>query len=169
MNKLEFLMTQGAAIVARGDQPLAATAWETLDMLCDAWAYPRFAELGCYQLKFGSSGGGEVGYSLRDKESGIVVSANGRDDEGARRRCLNEIRRALEPDQRGVCFPSRGSLHSAMCTCAAQRHRDGNLAIGLWDEDSDLELELGYSREEIEQISPTILPGPRSRPSDLTG
>lgn len=170
MQKLEFIIRQGAAIAAREGDTLAPTAWTLLDHLCDEWAYPRHAELGRYQLRFGSSGGGEFSYSLRDKESEIVVRGSGRNEEASRRNCLYLIRQASAEGQRDLCWPRGGSLHSSLCTCAAAGKRDSNLALWRWSEEDDFEQVLGYDLAAIEAELLAVPPlGPASRPSSLAG
>jgi hypothetical protein len=142
VNKLDYLKETGDEIVAAGVHELTATAMGILDALADEWGYPRYLELGRYQLRFGSSGGGEVGYSLRDKESAICVSGKGRNDVAARSYCLYLIRLATNSVNRDLCWPKGGSLHSPMCTCPKSRDPEGNMRIGCWDEDDDFEKEL---------------------------
>jgi hypothetical protein len=152
-SKLDYLKRVGAEIEAAEHQtPLAKTAIDLLDRLCDTWGYPRYREIGRYQLKFASSGGSEgLGYFLRDKETGVVVRSGGRTEESARANCLHAIRAAIREENLGLCFPKGGSLHCALCTCAANRDPEGNMRLSRWEgeEDSheyDFEYALGYGR-----------------------
>jgi hypothetical protein len=123
-----------------GATEATALALEVLDRLCDEWGFPRYFEIDRYQMKWSSSGDGEVGYFLRDKERGVVVHGKGRSDASARRYVLYLIRQATTPEQLELCWPKRESLHASLCTCPHARDGEGNFRLSHWD-DPDYEAE----------------------------
>jgi hypothetical protein len=144
-SKLELIQRVGREIeAAKRETALAKTAEELLNTLCDDWGYPRYNEIGRYQLSFGGSGNGSVTYFLRDKETGVVVHTGGRNDEGARANCLRQIRIATLPEHVDVCFPKRDSLHASLCTCP----KASSPGVMQWDDENDFERVLGYGNDD---------------------
>lgn len=138
--KIDIIRAAGEELEL-ADNETTPLAWDLLDRLCLEWGCPRYHELGRYQLKPGGASQGGYSVWLRDKDTGIVITASGSSDLGARISALRTIREVLASENRDVCFPKTGSQHSPLCTCSASGRDDAE-----WTDDD-------YSFERIFDLS----------------
>lgn len=128
-SKIDLIRAAGHELEL-ADNETVPLAWDLLDRLCLEWGCPRYHELGLFQLKDGGTMQGGVSLWLRDKDSGIVITASGSTDLGARISALRTIREVLASDHRDVCFPKAESEHSPLCTCPASGRNDDEWTDG---------------------------------------
>lgn len=138
MGKLDEIRSYGDTI-ALADDALQAVAFDLLDRLCDEWAYPRYHEIGRFQVKQDITSS-TTPVQVRDRDTGIIVSEQRLAGLARRRAALEKMRLALTDEHRNRCQPDPASIHSGLCHCVANPERELNVQRYVWTETDAFEL-----------------------------
>jgi len=109
---------RGRSTVQDENERLRLRVYELECALADERAEPRPGE----DFRLVPAGGGVGGSSFwaEDRETKVLVRSQGHTSEkGARNTAMYLLREALLPENIDVGWPTKGSMHSSICSCRA--------------------------------------------------